>query len=145
MEEVMKDTEPIYKPTTSSAIEFANVNRLSEWIHLFLCNEGDNKIFSDGLKLEERHYYAPRMMNLDVFERCCGPEINMKFCIPITGFNQRVDNMLERYSNGDWDMPPLIIYRDENVLELSDGNHRYETLKRLGCKQYWGIIWETVK
>jgi hypothetical protein len=141
----MKTNGPIYKPTTSSAVEFANADRLEEWIHLFLCKEGGNKEFSDGLKLKPRRYYAPRMMNLDEFERCCGPETNIKYQIPKDGFNHRVGNISEKYSSGDWDMPPLIIYRDENGYELSDGNHRYEALKRLGHKQYWVIIWETVK
>ena len=132
-----------YKPTASSAIEFADAGRLEEWIHMFLCGEGNNKAFSDGLKLEPRRYYAPEMMRLDHFERCCGPEANMRFQIPEDGFTERVDNISARYNAGGWDMPPLIVYRDENGYVLADGNHRHEALKKSGYSQYWVIIWET--
>ena len=71
-----------YEPTTASAVEFAKHGRLEEWIHLFLCNEGDNKAFSDGLKLEPRRYSASEIMRLDLFERCCGPEDGIKHYIP---------------------------------------------------------------
>lgn len=54
----------IFEPTTKSAIEYAEQNNLEEWIHTFLCGEGDNKGFSDGLKDEERQYTAPQLMNL---------------------------------------------------------------------------------
>jgi hypothetical protein len=133
-----------YKPTLSSAINFSNVNRLEEWIHLFLCGEGDNKVFSDGLKLEPRHYFAPEMFSLDNFERCCGPEKHMKFQVPEEPFTRHVDNIALTYKKGDWDMPPLIVNRIGNILELNDGNHRYEALKKMGINQYWVIIWETI-
>ena len=132
-----------YKPTTSSAKEFASAGKLEEWIHLFLCGEGDNKPFSDGLKLEPRNYYAPELMQLNKFERCCGPEAHMKWQVPEISFNKHVDGIASFYSTGNWDMPPLIVYRDDNGYELNDGNHRYEALKRLGINEYWVIIWET--
>ena len=83
-----------YEPTTTSAIEFANNNKLEEWIHTFLCNEGDNKDFSEGLKLEPRKYLTPKLMNLDLFERCCGPEEGLRYQIPIAGFNANVNAIM---------------------------------------------------
>jgi len=132
-----------YKPTTSSAIEFASANRIEDWIHLFLCGEGNNIPFSEGLKLEPRNYYAPKMMLLNQFERCCGPEENMTFRVPEDNFIKRVGGIAEFYSTGDWDMPPLIIYLHEGAYVLSDGNHRFEALTKLGIDSYWVIIWET--
>ena len=61
------------------------------------------------------------------------------------GFNERVSKIMERYKKGDWDMPPLIVENHGIHYELNDGNHRFEALIRLGVKEYWVIIWETVE
>jgi len=132
-----------YQPTTQSAIAFAQAGRLEQWLHLFLCNEGDNQAFSDGLKLEPRMYHPPRMLPLDLFARCCGPEKNMKWQIDAAGFNKNVKSIMKKYKQGKWDMPPLIINYAEQKYELNDGNHRHEALRRLGVLEYWVIIWET--
>jgi hypothetical protein len=134
-----------YKPTLSSAINYAGVNKLEEWIHRFLCGEGNNRDFSDGLKLRPRKYYTPEIMNFNKIERCSGPESYMKFKIPEEVFLKRVEDIISVYKKGDWDMPPLIINREDNNYELNDGNHRFEALKKLGINQYWVIIWETKK
>ena len=131
-----------YKPTSSSAIEFSNADKLEEWIHLYLCGEGNNKPFSDGLKLEPRRYLMPKMTLLDTFNRDCGPEENMKWRLDEFHFYERVNRIIARYEKGDWDMPPLIVRYDGNMHELNDGNHRYEALKKLGIKEYWVIFWE---
>ncbi len=109
----------------------------------FLCNEGDNKAFSEGLKLGPRKYYSPSLMKLDLFERCCGPEGGIKYQISESGFNANVNAIINKYKNGDWDMPPLIINHTNNIYELNDGNHRFEALKRLNISEFWVIIWET--
>ena len=134
-----------YKPTNSSAKDFADVGKFEEWIHLFLCGEGGNKAFSDGLKIKKRRYHAPKLYALDTFKRICGPESDMKWIIDEIGFNERVAKIMERYKKGDWDMPPLIIENHDTNYELSDGNHRYEALIRSEIKEYWVIIWETVE
>jgi hypothetical protein len=130
----------VYKPTLSSSIDFANSGKLDEWVHLFLCNEGNNKYFSDGLKHESHFFCTPEIMKLDKFERCVGPEKHMKFQEPEEKFYKNVENIALYYSKGDWDMPPLIIYREGNKYMIGDGNHRYEALKILGIEQYWIII-----
>ncbi|MCL2254448.1 MAG: ParB/RepB/Spo0J family partition protein [Lachnospiraceae bacterium] len=132
-----------YKPTASSAIEFSSVDNLSEWVHLFLLGEGDNKEFSDGLKLKTRVFHAPKMMSLNNFERCCGPEDNMKYQISEASFRERVKRIASFYHEGNWDMPPLIINHFDDKYELNDGNHRFEALKMLGIDKYWVIVWET--
>jgi len=133
----------IYRPTSTSAIEYANANELEKWIQLFLLGDGNNKELADGLKLKPRIYHGPQMTSLDTFNRSCGPEESMKWQIDKEGFYSRVKKIATRYQKGDWDMPPLIVYRDESTYELNDGNHRYEALKLLEVKQYWVIWWET--
>jgi len=133
-----------YKPTASSAIAYSDNGRLEEWIHLFLCGEGNNESFSNGLKLERRRYHGPRMMELNTFSRDCGPEEGMKWRIGEDGFNSRVNEIMNRFKKGDWDMPPLIVYHDGIKYGLNDGNHRHEALRRLNINSYWVILWETV-
>jgi len=132
-----------YESTASSAIAFAQAGRLEEWMHLFLCNEGGNREFSDGLKLQPRIYHAPRMMDLRLFERCCGPEDGLKHQISASGFRKNVKAIMKKFKAGNWDMPPLIINFVNGKYELNDGNHRFEALRKLGVHEYWTIIWET--
>jgi ParB-like chromosome segregation protein Spo0J len=69
----------------------------------------------------------------------------MKYQVSEEDFKKHVDDIVEFYRKDNWDMPPLIIYREGDKYELSDGNHRYEALKKLGIIQYWVIIWETIR
>ena len=133
-----------YQPTTTSAKVFAEAGQLEEWVHMFLNGEGNNPPFSDGLKLCERRYHAPKKYPLEAFVRICGPEAEMKWTIDADGFNERVGKIMARYQTGDWDMPPLIIELKDGEYDLNDGNHRYEALTRLGIEEHWVIIWETV-
>ena len=132
-----------YEPTAASANEYAKNNKLEEWVHTFLRNEGNNVDFSDGLMLEDRIYFAPKKMSLNLFERCCGPEKGMKFQIPSEGFYKNVEAIAEKFKNSNWDMPPLIIFKNNGKYELNDGNHRYEALRTLGIDRYWIILWKT--
>ena len=140
----------MFEATLKSAMEYGRQNRLEEWVHEYLCGEGDNKGFSDGLKLEAREYEGPKLMNLDLFERCYGPEPGMKYGIKpddteqIKWFWLNTGGILEKYRAGGWDMPPLIIEDYNGEYELNDGNHRLEALNILGVKEYWVILWRTV-
>ena len=133
-----------YKPTSGSAIEFAQTGQLEEWIQNFLRGEGNNLGFADGLKLAPRIYHAPKNIPLSKFSRVCGPEEGLKWQIDENGFNWRVGKIMERYENEGWDMPPLIINCQDGIYELNDGNHRFEALSRLGIKNHWVVFWETI-
>jgi len=128
--------------TSASAYEYSNQGKLEEWIHSFLCGEGNNIALSQGLMLEERYYIGPVKMSLDFFQRCCGPEKDLKYQIDKHGFEKRVDAIQIRLQKG-WDMPPLIINYADCKFELNDGNHRYEALIRSGIKEYNIIVWIT--
>jgi len=141
----MENLKQEFTATSTSAREFAEDQRLEEWVQHFLHGEGNNQGLADGLKLEDRIYHAPKLMRLDTFERICGPEQGLKWQIDAAGFNERVSKIMTRYEQGDWDMPPLIINLTDGEYELNDGNHRYEALSRLGIESHWVIIWETVK
>lgn len=139
-----------YRGTLSSAQEYANQNRLEEWVHLYLLSDGHNKDFSDGLKLFHRYYIGPVKMPLSLFKRCCGPEENMKWKVDKAWFDKHVSE-LEQVIRREKDMPPLIVhfYADGNnrdgAFELNDGNHRFEAYSRLGIDEYSVIVWITEK
>lgn len=130
------------KYTLTGALEFAKKSSIGEWLHAFLLDEGNNIAFSVGLKKEKRYYIGPVKMPLYLFERCCGPELSMKYKIDESGFNMRVAAIAKRFKNS-WDMPPLIINYCDGKFELNDGNHRYEALKNCGIKECYVIIWIT--
>lgn len=133
-----------YRCSLSSAKEFANANKLEDWVHLFLLSDGHNKAFSDGLKLFPRCYLGPLIMPLSLFSRCCGPEDNMKYQVNAEWFEKRVQSLKKILQSND-DMPPLIVHFVDHGFELCDGNHRFEALTQFGVKEYPVIVWITEK
>ena len=125
-----------------SALEYAKDKKIEGWVHEFLRHENNNIEFSDGLKLEKRSYFGPMEMKLKNFERCCGPEPDIKYTIHEGRFESHVENMMKSYKKG-WKVPPLIINFSEGKFEINDGNHRFEALIRLGLESYPVIIWTT--
>lgn len=128
------------KFTLYGAMEYKKLNKIEEWVHEFLLDIGNNKDFSDGLKLEKRYYYGPVKMPLSMFRRICGPEEDMKYQNPKDGFEYHVGNMINSIGDG-WDLPPLIINYTNKEFELNDGNHRYEALVRSNISDYYVIFW----
>lgn len=133
-----------YKSTLSSAIGYAGNGKLEKWVHTYLLSDGHNKEFSDGLKLFDRYFLGPVKMPLSLFQRCCGPEEDMKWIIPRENFEKKVEALKEIIS-AENDMPPLIVHYVDGVFELNDGNHRLEAYSRLGIKEYYVIVWITEK
>lgn len=125
-----------------SALEYSEENRIEEWVHLFLQYQDNNIPFSEGLKLEKRHFFNPINLSLSNFERCCGPETNMKYIVDETKFEKYIMGMIDSLKEG-WKMPPLIINFSLGKFELNDGNHRFEALVRSHIKEYSVIIWTT--
>lgn len=134
-----------YQCTLSSAKAYAAAGRLEEWVHAFLLSDGDNKEFSDGLKLFDRYFIGPVRMPLSLFTRCYGPEENMKFRTnSVEWFEQCVGRLMEVIRKEE-DMPPLIVHYVDGGFELNDGNNRHEAYKRLGIPEYDVIVWITEK
>ncbi len=131
-----------YFATLSSARAYAHAGKLDAWIHLYLNSNGRNIPFSDGLKLFERSYIGPMEMPIDLFDRCTGPEDNMKFRIDAKWFALHVKE-LEKAIQENPDMPPLISHYVEHGFEMNDGNHRLQAYKNLGFESINVIIWIT--
>ena len=133
-----------YECTLTSALEYGKAGQTEKWIHEYLLSDGQNKEFSDGLKLFDRYFMCPVKMPLSFFTRCCGPEDDMKYKIPKDAFElhvQKLMNVIQNESN----MPPFIANYVDGRFELNDGNHRFEAYRRLGKKEHYIIIWITQK
>lgn len=129
-----------YSATLSSAREFAAQGKIEEWVHAYLCGEGHNKPFSDGLKLFPRYYTAPIALALSKLSRCCGPEDNMPYRVHPEVFERKVRGIMDAAEEGA-DLPPLIVNYENGKFTLNDGNHRYEAYSRLGRRECEVIIW----
>lgn len=140
-----------YECTLYSAQESARHDQLEEWVHAYLLSDGHNRDFSDGLKLFDRFFLGPVLMPLSLFQRCCGPEENMRWHIGEEWFNRHVEELMQVIRKKGDMMPPLIVHyligegKTEGEFELNDGNHRLEAYRRLGIENYWVIIWITEK
>jgi hypothetical protein len=121
-------------------MEYARAGKLEEWVHAFLLSDGNNKPFSDGLKLYERAFYGPVKMPLSLFTRGGGPEEGMRWRMDPVSWEQRVGNLV-RVMRTEKDMPPLIARYAAGGFELNDGNHRFEALTRLGEQEHHFIVW----
>ena len=150
----------MFEPTTKSAIEYARQDKLDVWVEKFLCGEGNNKSLLGALKRDKIEYENPKLMDLTLLRRLVGfePEMEIKLTEEqFEGFLIDAYKIAERFSNENWDMPPLMAFDfsnvnwnipplmayDESASELHvifDGNHRFEALKKLGIKEYWVIL-----
>lgn len=133
-----------YCNSLSSAAEFARCGKLEDWVHAYLLSDGNNKPFSDGLKLAERTYLGPIKMPLSLFHRCCGPEPDMAYVVSAGGFECKVNALMDAMRAGA-DIPPLIVHYVDGNFELNDGNHRFEAYARLGLDACDVIVWITEK
>ena len=133
-----------YAATLSSAREYAEQGKIEEWVHTYLCREGNNKPFSDGLRLFTRHYSSPVELPLNELCRCCGPEENMTYRVHPEVFERKVSGIMEAARNGA-DLPPLIVNYENEKFTLNDGNHRHEAYSRLGLSKCAVIVWTTAK
>ena len=133
-----------YSATLSSAREYAEQGKIEEWVHAYLCGEGHNKPFSDGLKLCVRYYTAPVALSLTELSRCCGPEEDMPFRVHPEVFERKVMGIMDAAESGA-DLPPLIVNYENGKFTLNDGNHRYEAYARLNFSECEVIIWTTAE
>jgi len=138
-----------YQGTLSSAQEWSRQGMLEEWVHAYLLSDGDNKPFSDGLKIVDRIFLGPFRMPISLFHRCTGPvEEGLKFQVHPVVWERHVQQLMEVIPR-EPDIPPLIVHylipegEQMGEFELNDGNNRWEAYTRLGIKEAHVIVWIT--
>lgn len=139
-----------YACTLTNAIECGEHGMIEEWVHAYLLSDGDNKPFSDGLRLLDRTFHPPVSFPLSYLTRNTGPEPEMKWQIHPEWFEIHVGQLMDAIRAGA-DLPPLIVHylipegKTNGEFELNDGNHRLEAFARLGAERYHIIFWCTEK
>lgn len=130
------------KYTLEESIKYSKEGKIEEWVQSFLRDDkapyaSPNYALADGLNLEERFYYGPVEFDLDkitpmrIETNLSGNELDY--------YMKKVDRMANDF-NGE-NFPPLILEYKDDKFYLTDGSHRYSTLKRLGIDKYPSIIW----
>lgn len=128
--------------TVEEALRYAKQSAIEEWVHSFLNSVGNNRPFSDGLKLQKRYWTGPFEIRLDRLTRCCGPEPTMKYYIAPESWEREIETFCTLIQQG-WDMPPLIVEHKDGQLIVNDGNHRLEAMVRLKIQSGWVIVWNS--
>ena len=131
------------KYSVKEALEYSNRNEIDKWLQLFLRDTsgehpGDNFPLADGLLLEERFYVGPILLELDKLETV-RVEKDIEDINDLKYYEEVVEDMSNNYE--DYNFPPLIAEYKDDKLYLTDGNHRYSALRKLGIDKYYVVIW----
>ena len=108
--------------------------RLAEWVAAFLASPGsDNATLAVALAFGETCYLGPIRLPLSRLTPMAGPD-NGEVVVAIAEeeWESDVEAMEHRVEQG-WQPPPLLVSHRDGTYYLEDGNHRFETLRRLGA------------
>lgn len=127
--------------TVYAAQDYARANQLEDWIHDYLAVEAwANPGLSQGLRLQQRWWRGPLLVDVDTLVRVCGPEPGMEYPQEPQGWEQDIVRL--QHSLGDPALvPPLIVAYDQGILTVRDGSHRLEAMRRLVWQRCWVLIW----
>lgn len=136
--EVLSNMNELY----DEAIQADNEGRLTEWLAEYLRNSGRNAILADGL--EEDGQYHTQLMNYPIHKLKIlrGPDASYRYPEEPAQYESRVNAMIESLKQV-WKPVPLIATQDlwNPGLELNDGAHRAEALKRFGIEAYPTVVY----
>jgi hypothetical protein len=132
----------VFEFTVRGARAAAERGELDDWVHEFLTTDGlgTNLPMATGLRLQPRWWLGPVRVPLASLDRICGPEPDMPYRTTINAWNERVSSIMAAAMDPEA-LPPLILEYTEAGLQLCDGNHRHEALRRLGEEAVWAIVW----
>lgn len=139
-----------YQGTLTSAMEWAAHGKIEDWVHAYLLSDGENKEFSDGLKIVDRIFLGPVAMPINLFTRCSGPEEDMPYRVHPGWWEVKMERIMKAVEENA-DLPPIIVHymipegKTQGEFELNDGNHRWEAYHRLGIETAQAIVWITGK
>jgi hypothetical protein len=119
----------------------AERDELDAWVARFLASSGsDNAALAAKLLQPPRWWLGPVLLPLDQLERLAGPPHAPVLCpVDEDYWRDDVEEMAERIEDR-WEPPPVIVSHRDGRLELEDGNHRVEGLRRAGKGYAWAVI-----
>lgn len=125
----------------AEALRYAEAGQLEEWVHSYLTTgEWANLGLSDGLRLQPRWWVGPILVDIALLTRVVGPEDGMEFPVPADQWHTKINQMAASFTDL-LEVPPLIALNRQGDLSLSDGNHRWASMRLKGWQRCWVIIW----
>jgi hypothetical protein len=130
-----------HKYSVAAARAAAERNELDAWVARSLTSSGsDNAALAGKLLQPPRWWLGPVMLPLDQLQRLAGPSDAPVLCpVDEDYWRDDVEEMAERIEDR-WEPPPVIVSHRDGRLELEDGNHRVEGLRRAGKGYAWAVI-----
>jgi hypothetical protein len=135
--------EPIESEfTLDSARRAAELDALASWVRRFLSSpDSDNAVLGNQLTSEERWWIGPLPLPIDSLHRLAGPaEDPVLVAVDDDYWRDDVGDMADKVSDDGWQPPPVVVTYRNDQLELEDGNHRVEALRRAGVDVAWAVI-----
>jgi hypothetical protein len=127
--------------SVDAARQAAERDGLGPWVARFLASPGsDNAPLGHTLTHPPRTWIGPVRLPLDQLHRLAGPS-DQPVLIPVDedDWGDDVDDLEDKVEDG-WEPPPLIVTYRNDRLELEDGNHRAEGLRRAGEREAWAVV-----
>jgi hypothetical protein len=119
--------------TVASARQASDQNRLADWVTAFLSSRGsDNEALAAKFALEGATFLGPVDVELDRLQPLAGP-VGDDVVVPVEReeWEQDVGDLEEKVDDG-WEPPPVLVSARGGDLFVEDGNHRVESLRRVG-------------
>lgn len=125
-----------------SAIEADKNNDITEWMISYLNNSGRNEILAGGLAADGQFHTPLIDYPINNLKMLMGPSHSFRYYEEPEKFEERVNDMLDSLKQG-WKPVPFIASKDlwNEGLELNDGAHRAEALKRFGIETWPTVIY----
>jgi hypothetical protein len=130
--------------TVDGARTAADDGDLRAWVRDFLASPGsDNPVLGNVLTDQLAWWTGPVRLPLSRLQRLAGPPED-PVLVPVDEdyWDDRVDDMAERISGEGWEPAPVVVsfHDDDGSLEVEDGNHRIESLRRAGREETWSVV-----
>jgi hypothetical protein len=115
--------------------------QLGRWVAEFLCSPGsDNPLLAEILAQSHPCWVGPVELPIDRLHRLAGPSgAPVLEVVEDDEWRDDVDGLATKVKAGHEPPPVVVTYRDDH-LEVEDGNHRLEALRRAGRAEAWAVV-----
>ena len=127
--------------TVEAARRAAERDELGTWVAEFLASPGsDNELLAHALTHPPRTWIGPVRLPLDQLHRLAGPP-DHPVLVPVDEdyWRDDVEDLGDKVEDG-WEPPPMVVTYRDGRLELEDGNHRAEGIRRAGEDEAWAVV-----
>jgi len=129
------------KFSLASARHAADEGRLAEWVVDFLASPGSsNSALAAAFALSGASYAGPIRFALERLTPMAGPVGDDVVVPEPESYWEAEVEAMERSIEQGWHPPPLLVSHHDGKYCLEDGNHRYETLRRMGATDAWIVL-----